>query len=144
MHFIGWINNITETRVVTYHSKSRNLSHSPPSGFSCSKNVLSGTGQMAIIATACLLYTVVVMAISRCSNQRVPFLSLQDFELLRCRTKAIKEQLIEIHQQGTNQASEMKWKEVPHERMNTAELFPFNTCMCWCRPLEPSWKQRIL
>ena len=35
-------------------------------------------------------------------------LFLQDFELLRCRTKTIKDQLVEIHQQGTHQASEMK------------------------------------
>ncbi|XP_020607398.1 mediator of RNA polymerase II transcription subunit 11-like [Orbicella faveolata] len=32
----------------------------------------------------------------------------KDFELLRCRTKTIKDQLVEIHQQGTHQASEMK------------------------------------
>lgn len=32
----------------------------------------------------------------------------KDFELLRCRTKTIKDQLVEIHQQGTHQASEMR------------------------------------
>ena len=36
----------------------------------------------------------------------LPF--LQDFELLRCRTKSIKDQLVEIHEQGKHQASDMK------------------------------------
>ncbi|PFX29044.1 mediator of RNA polymerase II transcription subunit 11-like [Stylophora pistillata] len=31
----------------------------------------------------------------------------KDFELLRCRTKAIKDQLVEIQHQGTHQVSDM-------------------------------------
>lgn len=32
----------------------------------------------------------------------------KNFELLRCRTKSVKDQLVEIRDQGKNQASEMK------------------------------------
>lgn len=83
--------------------------------------------------TVCLsicLYFKAKLEVGHLGYQGVSVAFLQDFELLRCRTKTIKDQLVEIHQQGTHQASEMKWWESLENPVAQHDPFP-SLCMCW-------------